>query len=114
MVPMAGARLAATALPCDLGDIASTPSASVSLSGKSTAVEVQLSPGGDKLSLRGNLFISVCTIRLHLYVYPGVLSKKVKKKKERIQASHSPAKFSLSPPASRHTSAPLLRSPCGT
>lgn len=40
--------------------------------------------------------------------------QKGKKKKESVQARHSPAKFSLSPPASRHTSAPLSRSPCST
>lgn len=58
MVPMAGARLAASALSCDLGDIASLPSASVSRLGKSTVAEAQLSPGGAKLSVRDScLFI---------------------------------------------------------
>lgn len=53
-VPRAGARLAATAPQSDLGDIAWLPVPSASLLGSSTVAEVKLSPGSNKLSVRGS------------------------------------------------------------
>lgn len=96
-------------------------------------LEVKVSPGGEKQSVRGSCLL----IYLHLHgpasslrVFrcplkqtkkPPKQNKRKKQKKKRKEKKKGkrpsetfPAKFSLSPPVSRHTSAPLSRSPCST
>lgn len=75
MVPIAGARLAATALPCDLGDIASLPVPQFLFGVNQQWWKLSRAPVVTSAVSEAAiyLFISVCTIRLHLYVYPGVL-----------------------------------------